>query len=186
MGLDRAICGEDKECLEEIKELPSFLEYVDRLARSFDIEAIDTKPLIKGIDLETAKASARRYVPEGFVDYFIRRTLYFKYGGGEWRGLCSICGGPATLVVLKKVDTGIYQGYATEARCVCGSAWSYKPWKCPKCGVEGREHFDVYLLDDVKILKCKGCGHLFGEVEDPAVSIQLIHVKIQLLLSKLG
>lgn len=185
MDLDRAICGEDRECLEEIKELPSFLNYVDEVARSFNVEAVGSKPLINGVNLEKARESARRYVPEGFVDYLIRRALFFKYGGGQWQGLCSICGSPATLVVLRKVDTGIYQGYAAEARCICGSTWSYKPWKCPRCGVEGREHFDIYLLDDVKILKCKDCGHFFGEVEDPAVNIQLIHVKIHLLLSKL-
>lgn len=129
-------------------------------------------PLIRGIDLE--RPGPRRVDICLMALWTIRRTLFFKHGGKR-QGLCSICGGPAALVVLKRVDTGIYQGYAAEARRICGSAWSYKPWKRPKCGVEDGERFDVYLR-----IRCKDCGRVFGEVEDPAVNIQLIHVKIQL------
>jgi FdhE protein len=186
--LDKAICGEDEGCLEELAELPSFLKELDEVARRFQIEASPgVKPLIRGVDVEAARAAAGRHVSGEFVDYLIRRALYFRYGGGEWTGRCAVCGEPATLVVLRRTDFGIYEGYRAEARCICGSTWNYAPWKCPKCGAEGREHFEVYILNEAKVLRCRKCGHVFGEVEDVhEESLQTLHLKLLMLIMKIS
>jgi len=68
--------------------------------------------------------------------------------GRGWGGRCRVYGVPASLVVLRREDAGIFEGYRAYARCVCGSTWPFKPWRCPNSGVEGRENFEVYLLKE--------------------------------------
>jgi len=184
VDLDKAICGEDKQCVEELRKLPSFLQEVDQIAQTLDFGPVDKSPFFVNIDLRRARDSSRRYVPEEFVDYLIRRSLFFHYGGGEDGGRCRVCGVPASLVVLRREDTGIFDRYRSYARCVCGSTWLFALWKCPNCGVEGRENFEVYMLREGRLMKCKQCGYLFGEVEETP-DVQTLHVKFLLLLARL-
>ncbi|MEM4650190.1 MAG: hypothetical protein QW086_00015 [Pyrobaculum sp.] len=87
---------------------------------------------------------------------------------------------PASLVVLRREDAGIFEGYRAYARCVCGSTWPSRLWRCPNRGVEGRENFEVYLLKEGHLLRCVRCGYLFAEVEE-AGELQALHVKFLLL-----
>lgn len=188
MELDKAICGEDLECLEELKELPTFLKKVDDSARHLAIVRVGNElPLVKSIDIKKAREEAEKVVPREFVDYLIRRALYLKYGGGVVNNRCKVCGQPASLIILRRQDTGIFESLVAEARCVCGSAWPTELWRCPNCDARGRENFEVYLLDEVRILKCKKCGYKFGEAEQPQLfeHLQTLHVKLTLLLHKI-
>jgi len=155
------------------------------MARELDFGPVGESPFFAHVDLRRTRDVARRYVPEEFVDYVIRRSLFFRYGGGEDGGRCRICGVPASLVVLRREDAGIFEGYRAYARCVCGSTWPSRPWRCPNCGVEGRENFEVYLLREGRLLRCVRCGYLFGEVEE-AGELQALHVKFLLLIAKIS
>ena len=183
MELNRAICGDDPQCRGELEKLPSFLQQLDHIAKKLDFGPVGGSPFFAHIDLRRSRDVARRYVPEEFVDYLIRRSLFFRYGGGEDGGRCRVCGVPASLVVLQREDAGIFEGYRAYARCVCGSTWPFKPWRCPNCGVEGRENFEVYLLKEGRLLRCVRCGYLFGEVEE-AGELHALHVKFLLLITK--
>jgi FdhE protein len=184
--LNGAICGEDRQCLDELESLSQLLREIDEIARGFELEAAEgPPPLITNLaDVERAKHAAAARVPANFADYLIRRALYFRYGGGEWNGRCKVCGAPASLVVLAREKTGIFEGYRAYARCVCGSAWPFEAWKCPSCGAAGRENFEVYALKEGRLLRCARCGYLFGEVEE-GPDLQAIHVKFALLIAKL-
>ena len=92
---------------------------------------------------------------------------------------------PASLVVLRREDADIFEGYRAYARCVCGSTWPSRPWRCLNCGVEGRENFEVYLSKEGRLLRCVQCGYLFGEVEE-AGELQALHVKFLLLIAKIS
>ncbi|ABP50531.1 MAG: formate dehydrogenase [Pyrobaculum arsenaticum] len=188
MELDKTICGEDLECLEELKQLPTFLKKVDDHAKYLAIVRVsDELPLVKSIDIKKTREAAERVVPREFVDYLIRRALYLKYGGGVANNRCKVCGEPASLIILRRQDTGIFESLVAEARCICGSTWPTELWRCPNCDVRGRENFEVYLLDELRILKCKKCGYKFGETEQPQdpIRLQTIHVKLALLLRKI-
>jgi len=183
--LNSAICGDDPQCREEFEKLPSFLQHIDRVAQELDLGPVGESPFFAHVDLRRARDVARRYVPEEFVDYVIRRSLFFRYGGGGDEGRCRVCGVPASLVVLRREDAGIFEGYRAYARCVCGSTWPSRPWRCLSCGVEGRENFEVYLLKEGRLLRCVRCGYLFGEVEE-AGELQALHVKFLLLIAKIS
>jgi len=182
--LNKAICGDDPQCVEELEKLPSFLQELDQIAHKLDLGPVGKPPFLMNMDLQRAREQACRYVPEEFVDYLIRRALFLRYGGGEEAGGCRVCGVPASLVVLRREDTGIFDRYRGYARCVCGSAWPFTLWKCPNCGVEGAGNFDVYILKEGRLLRCKQCGYLFGEVEETP-DVQTLHVKFLLLFAKL-
>jgi FdhE protein len=183
--LNRAICGDDPQCRGELEKLPSFLKQLDHIAQKLDFGPVGESPFFAHVDLRRARDVAHRYVPEEFVDYIIRRSLFFRYGGGEDGGRCRVCGVPASLVVLRREDAGIFEGYRAYARCVCGSTWPSMPWRCPNCGVEGRENFEVYLLKEGRLLRCVRCGYLFGEVEELG-ELQALHVKFLLLITKIS
>lgn len=185
MELSRAICGEDTQCVEELENLSSFLQNLDEVAQQLDPGPADGVPLLLCVDLQRAREAARRYVTEEFVDYLIRRSLYFRYGGGEHNGKCSVCGAPASLVVLRREDAGIFEGYRGYARCVCGSTWPLSLWRCLNCGAQGRENFEVYMLREGRLLKCSRCGYIFGEVEDTP-NLQTLHIKFLLLIQKIN
>ena len=185
MELNKAICGDDPQCREELEKFSSFLQQLDDIAQKLDFGPVGESPFFAHIDLRRARDVARRYVPEEFVDYLIRRSLFFRYGGGEDGGKCRVCGVPASLVVLQREDAGIFEGYRAYARCVCGSTWPSRPWRCPNCGVEGRENYEVYLLKEGRLLRCVRCGYLFGEVEE-AGELHALHVKFLLLITKIS
>jgi len=181
--LNRAICGDDPQCRGELEKLPSFLQQLDHIAKKLDFGPVGGSPFFAHIDLRRSRDVARRYVPEEFVDYLIRSLLFFHHGGREDGGRCGVYGVPASLVVLRREDASIFEGYRAYARCVCGSTWPFKPWRCPNCGVEGRENFEVYLLKEGRLLRGVRCGYLFGEVEE-AGELHVLHVKFLLLITK--
>ena len=68
----------------------------------------------------------------------------FRHGRGEDGG-CRVCGVPASLVVLRREDADIFEGYMAYARCICASTKPSRPWRCPNCGAEGRENFELFI-----------------------------------------
>ncbi|ABL89144.1 formate dehydrogenase protein fdhE [Pyrobaculum islandicum DSM 4184] len=182
-SLYRALCGEDQECLRETRETSRFLSELDQIAKSLEVH-VDKSPaqyVIESIDVERLRREAEgRGVPRQLVDYVVRRALYFRFGGGGVGGRCKNCGDPASLVVLKREDLGIYERQRTVARCVCGSEWEFEMWRCPNCGTQGRDSFDVYIYSDVYILSCKKCGYKFGMIEEKP-DLHVMHFYIHIL-----
>ncbi|ACB39984.1 formate dehydrogenase [Pyrobaculum neutrophilum] len=166
--LYRALCGEDQECLREARETPRFLSELDQIARGLEIHV--DRPgqyAVESVDVERLRREAEgRGVPRQLVDYVVRRALYFRFGSGGVGGRCKNCGDPASLIVLRREDLGIYERHRPYARCICGSEWEFELWRCPNCGASGRDSFDVYIYGGVHIYSCRKCGYRFGVVED--------------------
>lgn len=170
------ICGDNEECREELlnipKELNSFLEssQLTPSLKSF------TPPLLKQV--ENLGDYEALVGDQSLGQLIVARKLASMYGG-SFRGwsedYCPICGRRPQLFLVRKVNSAFFEGKERVARCVCGFTWRYKWWRCPNCGVEGRENFDVFVnekLEGIFFNKCRRCGFVhveaYGEVDEVA------------------
>ncbi|MEM1597300.1 MAG: formate dehydrogenase accessory protein FdhE [Pyrobaculum sp.] len=98
-----------------------------------------------------------------------RRAIYLsrKYGDvfKGWRGdFCPICGLRPVLFIFREVDVGTYSKKVRYAKCSCGFTWEYGVYKCPNCGVVGKENFTTYIKNCFIFYKCNNCNFTFVEI----------------------
>lgn len=157
----KAICGEDEGCRREV------LEEISRLFSSPPLEAEGrgSPPLIQydGGDPAEFLRKARRLRE--------RHSTLFE----GWRGdFCPICGLRPVVFIRREVGD-IYMSVEKFAKCSCGFEWRYSHWRCPQCGVEGRENFALYTLGGALVYRCRRCGFKNIELEG-GVDEETIHL----------
>ncbi len=165
----RAVCGDDEECRRGLSEAPrETAEFFSAFSTFTPVLESLEAPLIEHVkNLSSAEAlTGDRDLARLAVAHRLAQLYGGKFRG--WEGdRCPICGAVPTLFLVKREPGALFEGRAKYAKCVCGFTWRYKWWRCPRCGAEGRENFEVLYREDMQGIffhKCKRCGHVHVEV----------------------
>ncbi|ABO07828.1 formate dehydrogenase accessory protein FdhE domain-containing protein [Pyrobaculum calidifontis] len=164
------VCGGDSHCVEEVRraveEIRSLFStpipephlsslsppLVDQVANMAEI-----------VDAVGDEAAARLVVASRLAKRFAQRFA-------EWSGdRCPICGSAPRLFVVVPRPGEIFESRERYAKCVCGFSWLHEGWwRCPNCGAEGRQNFDVYIregLEGAVFYRCRRCGFAYVEYQ---------------------
>jgi len=163
-----AVCGGEAECREELANAPKEVEsFLGPFSTFVPIVGELRPPLIERVenlasaealagDRELARLAVSRRLAELYRDKF-----------GEWEGdFCPICGRTPVLFLVRRQQGPLFETASKTAKCVCGFSWRYRWWRCPNCGAEGRENFEVFLregLEGVFFYRCSKCGYVHVE-----------------------
>jgi FdhE protein len=184
------ICGDNAECREELLKVPQEVNSLFNNNFHFipRLKSLNP-PLIDQVEnLNDAKAY---FDNEELAKLAVAHKLHLIYGDKfkDWRGSkCPICGRTPNLFIIKRSEAPSYSGYVKTAKCVCGFSWNYEWWRCPNCGVEGRENFDVLMiknLSGVFIYRCKRCGYVHAEVYDVGIN-EVVEYGLRVLINLLS
>ncbi|AEA12709.1 formate dehydrogenase protein fdhE [Thermoproteus uzoniensis 768-20] len=163
-----AVCGGEAECREELMNAPREVESFLGSFSTFTPVVRELKaPLVEQVEnLSSAELMAG---DRELARLAVARRLAELYGEKfrDWAGdFCPICGRTPVLFLVKREQGPFFETAAKLAKCVCGFSWRYAWWRCPNCGAEGRENFDVLVkegLDGVFFYRCRKCGYVHVE-----------------------
>lgn len=171
------LCSRDEKCRDELNALVEFVEELDRVASSLPEPVLgEDNNSTSFFDRTTNREQLLRAAMEALggnrvlADYTVRRRLYLQYRGlvKPAKGLlaCPVCGSLPRIVRLAQSEDALFSGYEAWARCTCGMEWPVDEWKCPSCGVEGREAFRVYTIEPgvFEARQCTRCGYMVAVV----------------------
>lgn len=172
------LCGEDKECREDLEGLARLVGELDNLASKLPKPFLDGsstgRPLASRVlNLQELRKEAIRLLgrDDALVDYLVRRKLYadlrLHARLERMQPECPICGSKPRIIRLTRVDEGLFSGYEPRAKCTCGMEWPFDEWLCPSCLAYGRESFDVYVVRPgvLEVRRCRRCGYKVAVVE---------------------
>lgn len=192
-----AICGESKTCEDTLKGVYNVIVELEELLQRLDKPIISSfkEPLIKHVhnvdeirrsmpgdvagDDELFKYSLSRLILKNYQDRVTPRSRS-----------CPLCGDFPTLILLEKRPSISFEAVEAKSRCICGFERPIERLTCPKCGSRGRENFEVYITPrgEVKIFKCRNCGHVYAELERNGLSdaeLQGIHFALRLVFREI-
>ncbi|MGC8987103.1 hypothetical protein [Infirmifilum sp.] len=191
-SLIRAVCGESENCRETMQGIYKYIIRLEELIISSPKPVLNRfePPLIKNVEnIEEIKKALPEDVAsdKALLDYTLSRLLVNEFSQKiEAANLsCPICGNYPTLILLDKKPTLSFEVVEARSRCICGYERVHERFMCPRCGSKGREVFESYVTrrGEVKVFRCKKCGHIFGEVDRDGLSdkeIQGLHFALRL------
>lgn len=114
------------------------------------------------------------------VSMLFKRALYEVVRGKDLRlqwvnGRCPVCGSLPILAIVRRERGEIFSRDVLYLRCTCGFTESYEHFKCPSCGVRGRDAFEYNIVGEITYRTCSRCGHTIGILKDnPNLDLDLI------------
>ncbi|MEL9991222.1 MAG: formate dehydrogenase [Thermoproteus sp.] len=162
-----AICSGDANCVEEVKSAVREIKALFSMEIPQPKLSSEVPPLVDRVENigEITEAIGDGHLAKLLVAARLAARYGVKFS--DWTGdRCPICGNTPSLFLVRPRPGAFFEGREKVAKCVCGFTWRYVWWRCPSCGSEGRENFDVFFkegLDGVTILRCRRCG--FAQVE---------------------
>lgn len=187
----RSVCGDDEERVKRLEEVMGYFERLEEEVKRLPRPRVRElrPPLLENVEnLEELRREAERIAGEDrqAADYLVRRVTYLEHGRHlerGWRGTrCPVCGSPATLLLYRPSQSGIYSGHVPHFRCVCGATWPGEDWRCPGCGAHGRGSFEVFLLAGwIEERKCRACGYALPVTELGFIDLQRLHLLLLLV-----
>jgi DNA-directed RNA polymerase subunit RPC12/RpoP len=137
--------------------------------REFNVDSISLHDVIE------ASLEEERFL----ASILFKRILYEAVRGRGFKmswvnGRCPICGSLPILAVVRRERGDIFSRDVLYLRCICGFTESYEYFKCPSCGVSGRDAFEYNVVGEVVYRTCSRCGHAVGILRDgPSLDLDL-------------
>ena len=102
-------------------------------------------------------------------------------------GRCPICGLVPIAGISRRIADLLYSRKAVELCCICGHSWEHSYFRCPSCGNNLRDRFEVLIAYNITFQKCLACGHIIGIIEEsPYIDKDIAPIIVSHMLGKIA